>query len=131
MATKKTHLYLASEVDIPTGKAPAQRGDPKPTKRVGPGLLSDLDITDEEIKSLPRGVLRNATVDEIEAAERREAADERKVLVAEQADELAALRTKQADELAATTADKQPALQERHAKAMTALQEKHAKALNA
>jgi hypothetical protein len=130
MATAKKNLYLTSEVDIPTGEK-QEKGEMKPLKRVGPGILSELDITDAEIKTLPRGVVRAATADEIEAAEQRADTEERRALLAEQSGEVAALRAKQADELAATAPDKQPALQERHAKAMTALQEKHAKALNA
>lgn len=78
MATAKKNLYLLSEVDLPTGEKAEQPGDPKPTRRVGPGVLSELDISDEEVASLPRGVVRAATADEIEAAEQRAAAAEKK-----------------------------------------------------
>lgn len=81
MATAKKNLYLASEVDLPSGGKPEKPGDPKPTKRVGPGILSELELSDEEIKGLPRSVIRPATADEIENAEQRaKAAEARKVL---------------------------------------------------
>ena len=69
MATKREHQFLSVEVDLPTGKKPDREGDPIPTRRVGPGLLSELEISDEEVKKLPRGVVRDATVAEMEAAE--------------------------------------------------------------
>jgi hypothetical protein len=131
MPSSKKNLYLASEVHLPTGEKAARPGDPLPIRSVGPGVLSELDISDAEIKKLPRSVIRAATADEIEAAELREAGQERQKLLAEQADEMAALRAKQADELAGAPADKRAAVEDRQSKAVTALQEKHAKALNA
>lgn len=61
MPESKRHLYVRSEVDLPGNK------------RVGPGVLAELDITDDQAKSLPKSVLRAATADEIEAAEQRAA----------------------------------------------------------
>src|SRR4051812_38432292 len=71
MPSEKKNLYLAHQVDVPTGAKAEKPGEPIPLKRVGPGLLSEVDLTDKEIKSLPRGAVRAATADEIEAGEQR------------------------------------------------------------
>jgi hypothetical protein len=74
MADDKKYKYLTAQVDVPIGgdappSAAGQPANPKPTKRVGPGLLSELDLTDEQIEKLPRGVVRSATADEIRAGD--------------------------------------------------------------
>lgn len=74
MADDRKYKYLSAQVDVPTGKEapPTAAGappNPKPTKRVGPGLLSELDLSDEQIAQLPRSVIRSATADEIRAGD--------------------------------------------------------------
>lgn len=75
MPSDKKNLYLTTEVDVPTGEKPEKPGDPTPTKRVGPGLLSEMNLSDGDIKKLQsgraRGVIRPATADEIETGEQR------------------------------------------------------------
>jgi hypothetical protein len=70
----RKYKFLTAQVDVPTGKKAERAGDPLPTKRVGPGLLSELDITDEQASKLPRQLVRSATADEIQAADNAAAA---------------------------------------------------------
>lgn len=98
MAKGKEYLYLASQVDIPTGEKPDRPGDPPPIKRVGPGLLSELDISDKEIERLPRGVVRNATADEIEAGASRATAAKAAQVAAEQREQEESQRIEQENE---------------------------------
>lgn len=80
----RKYKYLSAAVDVPTGDeappaAAGQPNNPKPVRRVGPGLLSELDLTDEQIEKLPRGMIRSATADEIragdQAAQRKKATE--------------------------------------------------------
>ena len=98
--SKNKYLYLMSEVDVPTGEKP-EKGEPRPTKRVGPGIVANLDLTQAQIDKLPRGVVRKATADEIQAAEEGTGATddagsraEIEALKAEQEREMAALQGK-------------------------------------
>jgi hypothetical protein len=85
MPTGKKYQYLATEIDVPTGEKPARAGDPKPVKRFGPGLLSELGLSDKDVENLPRGVIRPATADEIEAADNRAATAEARQIAEEAA----------------------------------------------
>lgn len=136
------YLYLMAEVDVPTGEKPRKEDDPKPTRRVGPGLLSKLDLSQKEIESLPRGIVRKATADEIEAADSDDTGAETRAeieqLKAEQEREMVALQGKlSAERSEAEAAGKlaKPAQREKfdaaQAKQLDALTAKHAKALKA
>lgn len=83
MPKKKENLYLTSQVDVLTGDEAKKDTDPKPTRRVGPGLLSEMDLTDEQVEKLPRGTVRPATADEIEAGQNRATAAETKRIAQE------------------------------------------------
>jgi hypothetical protein len=87
MATEKKNLFLAHEVHVLSGEKPEKPGDPLPIKTVKPGLLSEVGLSDKEIKSLPRGTIRPATADEIEGGEQRARAAEARELAAQQQQE--------------------------------------------
>lgn len=87
MPRKKENLYLTSQVDIPTGEKAERPGDPLPVRRVGPGLLSEMEITDEQAEGLPRGLVRPATADEIEAGQNRATAAETRRIALEAEEE--------------------------------------------
>lgn len=101
MPSKKEYLYLTTQVDLPSGEKPDKPGDPLPLKRVGPGLLSEMDITDAQIKTLPRGVVRAATADEIEAGDTRATAAETRRIAEEAAAEQREAEIARANEKAA------------------------------
>lgn len=105
MATAKKNLYLTSEVDLPSGEKPTRPTDPLPTRRVGPGILSELEISDAEIKTLPRGVVRPATADEIEGAESRATTAEARRVAADQEAERQAAEIERNNEKAQVAAD--------------------------
>jgi hypothetical protein len=122
MPTSKKYLYLASEVHVPTGEKPQKPGDPLPIKSVGPGVLADLDLSDAEIKTIPRSLIRPASADEIEAAENSATAAETRRIAAEAAEEQRNAEILRANEKRAIEkeADRDKA------EALTALDETHA-----
>lgn len=137
MATEKGHLFLTVEVDVPTGGKPEKAGDPIPLKKVGPGLLSDLDITDAEVKKLPRGSVRDATADEIEASKNRvTGAKAAEIAEAAREEETAARSAEENErraieaELEAEKQDRLRELAEKHEKERTAAREKATEELN-
>lgn len=73
MSNKREYQFLTAEVHVPTGAIPARETDPLPVRSVGPGVLSELDLSDDEVAALPQNVIRPATAAEIEAAQTKAA----------------------------------------------------------
>lgn len=142
-------LYLDSDVHVPledselkewrSNAPPGQPGHGGAPIRLIKGgvLVDDTDLTDEQIEDLQtRGVIRPATMKEVQASEARAKADERRELEQQQKTEIQQLQAKQEQARAEATsknanADQIAKLNERQTAELTALQDKHVKALNA
>lgn len=122
MPTKREHLYLTTEVDVLAGGKPEKPGDPLPVKRVGPGLLSEVeDLTEAHIKKLPRGVVRPATADEIEAGQQRALSAKVREVAAQTAEEQRGNEIERENETKKAVADAERA----KAKEVAALEAEH------
>lgn len=125
MPSEKKNLFLTTEVDVPTGEKPEKPGDPIPTRRVGPGLLSELDIPDTALKKLQsgraRGVIRPATADEIEAGEQRARVTKAREIAQQSEDEASASEIERRNERLVLARK----LEQERSEQLAALDEKH------